>query len=406
MLLIKLGLRNILRNKRRTILAALAISLGLTSLILTDGIMIGMSQSLVRLVTSSFLGHAQINAKNYRDAFEVDKSINNLAATTASLNNEKTIQSFALRTQTLAMLSSASNVSNIVLFGIQKEKEMGISMIKQSLLQGSLENLSDQGVIIGDQLAQKMEIGLGEKLIVTVAQVGTGELSQEMFKVEGIFSFNAKEMDRGIAFISLSSSQRLLNINNRVHSIILKFKNILDSSNLKSPFWKKYSAGGNEALSWRQISPGIDSMIEMGKYSTAIIAAILFLIVVLGIMNTIFMSLHERTFEFGVMRAIGSRPGKIILLILTETSLLGIFSIVIGVIFSLFSGKLLSMYGLDYTGIELGGVTMQEPLYFVYETSQFIIYPICIYFFTLISGIYPSIHAAKITLVDAMKKSL
>ena len=83
---LKLAWRNILRNKRRTIIASIAIGVGLASLILTDAIMIGMKNNLVRSATSTLLGEAQIHHKDFRLTQDVEKTVNSPEKISGSLS--------------------------------------------------------------------------------------------------------------------------------------------------------------------------------------------------------------------------------------------------------------------------------------------------------------------------------
>ena len=76
-ILLKLAWRNVLRNKRRTVLSGLAVGITLASLIFVDGIYIGMLQSMIETATDSFLGQGQIHASGFRDTLEVEKTIHN-----------------------------------------------------------------------------------------------------------------------------------------------------------------------------------------------------------------------------------------------------------------------------------------------------------------------------------------
>ena len=117
------------------------------------------------------------------------------------------------------------------------------------------------------------------------------------------------------------------------------------------------------------------------------------------------MSLYERMFEFGVLRAVGTRPLGMARVILFEAGALAIVSIGLGVILGFLVTALLAHIGINYTGIEMMGVTIQEFIRPVMTVGQFIIYPIWVFAFTLIAGLYPARHVAKMSPVDAMRRS-
>ncbi len=406
MILLRLAWRNIFRNKRRTILSGIAIGIGLGVMIFGDAFMIGMFESMIRSATDSFIGQGQIHADGFRDTLEVEKTVNNLQRVVDGLKNEKRIKNFSLRTQSFAMLTSAANVTSIMLYGIDPVHEKDISEIDEAIKEGTYPGDSDmQQILIGSKTAATLEAGIGDRLVVTVAQAGTGDLSQEMFRVSGIFHFGIQEMDGAMVFIDLKKSQEILGLGQDVHEIALRFHDLKDAGDRSLNFWKKYSQNGNEAIGWKDIMPQMEALLKMSDLSKAITAIIIFSIVGLTIMNTLFMSLYERMFEFGVLRAIGTRPLRMALMILLEGGYLAVISIIIGNAIGFFFSYLFSVYGIDYRGIEFAGTTINELIYPVMNTRQYLLNPLYVFLFTLIAAIYPAYYTARLTPAKAMKRS-
>lgn len=406
MILVKLAWRNIFRNKRRTLIAATAIGIGLTALIFVDAFIMGMEKTIIRTATASFLGDAQIHREGFRDEQEASLTIQALDEVTASLAEETIVQHFTQRVLVSGMITSPANVSAINLVGVHPPTEKFLSLIDDAITEGVyFEGESSRDVVIGAKLAEILEIGLGDRVVVTVAQAGTGELSQEMFRISGIYHFADEAMNRGMAFVRIEKAQEMLAIGKDVHEIAIKFTAIAYSQDTTLPFWDTYSEHGNEALSWTELMSQLTVLLEMTKYSRYIFGVILFVVVVFGIINTLFMSLYERMFEFGVLRAVGTRPFGMARVILFEAGALAIVSIGLGAILGFALTAVLAHTGIDYTGIEMVGVTMQEFIYPVMEIQQFIIYPIAVFIFTIIAGLYPARYVAKMAPVDAMRRS-
>ena len=406
MILVKLAWRNIFRNKRRTLIAATAIGIGLTALIFIDAFMIGMEETMIRTATASFLGDAQIHREGFRDAQEVSLTVQALGSVTESLAKEEIVAHFTQRTLASSMITSPANVSAISLVGVHPPTEKFLSLIDDAITEGAyFEGDNSRDIVIGAKLAEILEIGLGDRVVVTVAQAESGELSQEMFRISGIYHFADAAMNSGMAFVRLEKAQEMLAIGKDVHEIAIKFTSIAYSQETTLPFWDTYSQHGNEALSWTELMSQLTVVLEMTKYSKYIMGVILFGVVVFGIINTLFMSLYERMFEFGVLRAVGTRPFGMARVVLFEAGALAIVSIGLGTILGFVLTGVLAHVGIDYTGIEMMGVTMQEFIYPVLEVQQFIIYPIVVFIFTLIAGLYPAWHVAKMAPVDAMRKS-
>ena len=406
MILIKLAWRNIFRNKRRTFIAATAIGIGLAALIFVDAFMIGMSENMVQTATSTFLGDAQIHRVGFRDAQEVSLTIQALDEVTERLAQETIVEHFTQRTIASAMITSPANVSAINLVGVHPPTEKFLSEIDDAITEGAyFEGDNSRDIVVGAKLAETLEIELADRVVLTVAQAESGDLSQEMFRISGIYQFAGEEMNSGMAFVQIEKAQEMLAIGNEAHEIAIKFTSITYSQDATLPFWETYSEHGNEALSWTELMSQLTVILQVTEYGKYIMGVILFFVVIFGIINTLFMSLYERMFEFGVLRAVGTRPFGMARVILFEAGALAVVSIGLGMILGFILTAVLSHIGLDYTGIEMVGVTVQEFIYPVMKVEQFMIYPVWLFVFTIIAGLYPARYAAKMSPADAMRRS-
>ena len=406
LILTKLAWRNIFRNKRRTIIASTAMGIGLAALIFVDAFWMGMEQNMIKTATASFLGDAQIHREGFRGEREVSLIIRALDELTANLAEEPIVGHFTQRTLAPGMITSPANVSAINLVGVYPPTEKFLSKVDDAITEGAyFEGDNSRDMVIGTKLAEVLEVGLGHRVVVTVAQAKSGEISQEMFRISGIYHFADEEMNRGMVFVRIDKAQQMLAIGNGVHEIALKFTSLAYAQDSALPFWGAYSQHGNEALSWTEILPQLEAILKMSRTSKYIMGIVLFGVVVFGIVNTLFMSLYERMFEFGVLRAVGTRPLRMAQVILFEAGALAIVSIGLGATLGWLVTAIFVHRGIDYTGIEMMGVTMQELIHPIMAVRQFILYPIWIFVFTIIAGLYPARYVAKMTPVDAMRRS-
>jgi ABC-type lipoprotein release transport system permease subunit len=402
---IRLAGRNLMRNKRRTIIAGTAIGIGLAALVFTDALMIGMNNHLIHSGTATFLGEAQVHRAGFRDLHEVEQTILDLDGVTSKLKNSPIVKSFTPRVLAFATISSAANIEGVTMVGIRPDSERRLSQIDDVLVKGQYLTGGEREIVIGSKLAELLEVELGDRLVLTTAEAHTGDLVQELFRVSGIYHFNIKEMDRAMAFIKIAKAQRMLGLGNGVHEIAFDFTDIKYASDKALPLWADLSAGGNEAIGWPELLPQLSAALELTGFSLLLVGLVLFAIVSLGIVNTLFMSLYERMFEFGVLRALGTRPRAIFRLVLSEAGALSLVSIVIGLLIAAVSVFVFMKTGIDYTGIDYAGVTFREKIYPVIHPMQFIKYPFWVFVITTLVGLYPALYAARLTPARAMRKS-
>jgi ABC-type lipoprotein release transport system permease subunit len=402
---IKLAWRNILRNKRRTIIAGTAIGIGLAALIFTDALMIGMGEHLIHSGTASFLGEGQIHRAGFRETFEVEDTIEDLEGVVGKLEASPVVDAYTPRVITFAMINSPANSEGVTAVGVLPETERYLSQIDDILVEGEYFAGGPREIVIGSKLAEILEVELGDRVVLTAAEAETGDLAQELFRVSGIYHFNIKEMDRAMAFIRLDKAQAMLNLTGRAHEIAIKFTDTGYAQDETLPLWRELSAGGNEALGWPKLLPQLSAALELTGFSLLIVAIVLFAVVSFGIINTLFMSLYERMFEFGVLRAVGTRPGTVFRLVVSEAGALSVVSIGLGLIISVLLLLLVTKTGIDYTGIDYAGVTFREKIYPVVTLVQFIKYPFWVFVITTVVGLYPALYAARLTPARAMRRS-
>jgi ABC-type lipoprotein release transport system permease subunit len=406
-LLVKLAWRNLFRNTRRTVLSGLAVGLGLAALIFYDALVIGMTNTMIETATATLPGQAQIHHAGFRTTLDVANVIADPAAVLAGLAQEPEVKAYAPRVASYAMLSSAADVASVMLYGVDPERERTVSRLAVALKQGRYLNADEpETIYLGERLARNLAVGLGDRVVVTVAQAGTGELSQAMFRVGGIFALGGREMDGGLAFVTLAQAQQLLRLNGSLHEIAVTFKHLSAAEDASSPFWSRYSQAGNEAVSWSRLFPELKTILNSTQYAVVITAFILFGIVSFGIMNTLFMSLYERMFEFGVIRAIGTRPYQVALIMALEAACLAVISIAIGVALGWGATAFAAAVGIDYRGIEVSGVTLRDLIRPVIRPEQYSRYPLWLFGFTVLVGLYPALYAARMSPAKAMKRSL
>jgi ABC-type lipoprotein release transport system permease subunit len=405
-MLIKMAWRNILRNKRRTVISTLAISMGLTALIFLDAFMNGMTVNMIKSATSSFIGEAQVHFEGFNETMEIEKTIKNSGQLVISLQKEPEIKTVSPRTRAFGMVSSAANMHSVMIVGVHPDMEKNISKLDDAIVEGTyLEKDDERGIVVGSRVADILEVELEDRIVVTVAQAGTGEMSQEMLRVKGIFKTGIREIDGNIVLVPIKISQNMLALEGEYHEIAVNFKEFQASWDDENFLWEKYSTDGNLFRNWRTLLPEMKAMIEMSAYSMFIIAFVLFLLVAGVIVNTMFMTIYERMFEFGVIKAIGEKPLKVGALIVVESGFIAVLASIAGSIFAVILNIIFTKFNVfDFSGSEFMSVTITEKIDPVMTLQQYTVYPLALILFTMIVGIYPAIHAARINPSVAIKK--
>ena len=404
MMFVKLAWRNVLRNKRRTLLSASAIGIAVATMIFADALMIGWKELMIKNATSTFTGDAQIHRNAFRRLSETKYTVPNHHEIYRRLDNASKVKQWTPRTHSFAMISSASDSYSITVMGIDPVKERSVSKVDDNIRAGEfLQKDDENAILIGHKLAAILAVELEDKVVLTVADAETGDMSQEMFRVRGVFNLSLREMDRNMAFIPLSVSQRLFGIDDRVNEIVVCFNNLNLKEQIDLPFWNVLKQDDEvSAKSWLELQPELAAVLKMIDYSIFILGTILFLVVAADIVNTLFMSLYERMYEFGILRAVGTRSLNLGKLILLESAFLALISSVIGGIAGFLVTYYFSRRGIDYSGTEFVSVSM-DVVYPVLSWRQFVVYPVMTVLFTVITGCYPAVYAVRLKIAKTLK---
>ncbi len=406
MLTIKLAWRNLFRNTRRTVLTCTLIGFSLAALILTDGMVLGMVDVMIGSITHTLAGEAQIHRKGFLENLDVDLYLKEPDSIFDIIDQDSAVAEYAPRVMAGGMFASSYNAVGGLVYGVDSVRETGVSKIKDAIVQGKYLSGDDREILIGKPMAELLEVELGDRIVVTAAEVDSGEIAQELFRVTGMFEFGPRELDENIVFINLDKAQQLLAMERKIHQIAVRFKRAADAKNRELTLYQSLNDGKTEALGWLDFEPSLGAMLEMTNYTTLIAGMILFLLASLGVVNSMFMSIYERIYEFGVAKAIGTTPRQIILLVLSEALFLGVISCFFGAIFGYGLGTYYAENGIPMGRMEVSGVVLDGNLNTKLALEQFIKFPIYVILLTVIAALYPAIFAARIVPSAALQRSL
>ncbi len=401
----RLALRNIWRNRRRTLLTLSAMVISSALLILCLGVFSGMFKDMLASATEQYFGHLVISVKGYqddRDMFATFSAKENLVALQLPQ-----ISGYSPRLRSFGLLSHRQNSSPVELLGILPQQEQGVTNLQDHLQAGRylLEN-ERNGAVIGTGLARRLSVQPGDQLVI-VTQAADGSIGNDLLEVRGIFSTGDQGHDNGLVLVPLAWLQQLLVLPGRLHEISLRIEQPLQAATIAAGLQSQMPKS-LEILDWGQMLPEMREVVASYDVSRLIFVTILYIATGLGILNTFFMSVMERTREFGVLMAVGMRPGQVRLLVLLETLAMGLIALLIGVVL----GVLLSLYmakvGIDLSGsltpITYAGGTILPRLHAVLEPANILIPALVLLLVCLLAGFLPANRAARMQPVVAIRE--
>jgi len=359
--IIKIAARNLRRYQRRTILTSALITLGVVAVLLFISITGSFKSMMVGQITDSMIGHLQIHRKGYLasiDNLPLNRNLNQqqVAKVKEALSEIDTVESYSMRIRLGAMFSNFTETTNIRLNTVLPDQEVKtVPLLPDRIIEGEKRvGLLQRGeILIPELIANGMKVKVGDS-VVLVANNKNGSVNGKTFIVSGALEGISGPGGRD-GIIHLDDAKELLRISGvEISEISVRLKNMDDLPRIFSTLKEKLESLKNEegnpvfeVHTWQDLSPfyNIAQMIDL---MTLFIKIMLVAVVLVSIMNVMIMAVYERINEIGTIAAIGTLPGKIMALFVTEGFLLGVLGTAVGTMVSLISIAVINAAGLTF----------------------------------------------------------
>jgi len=402
---IKLAWRNIWRNKRRSGVILTAIVVGLLGMVFMIALMDGMSTDMVEVAIENGVGHVQIHKQGFLDKMSVKLNINSPGYVIKRIEGTPNLEAYAERVKVRGLISSAESSSGVLIWGVDHEREPKLNSIKKNKDEGEFLTGRKGEIYIGRSLAEKLKVGIDDKIVLRGQGLAT-EIVSAAFRIKGIFVSTSPEYDKYNVYINLTEAQEFFDMNDRVSEIALMSDSLDNVELLAYDINEVIEVQGLKASTWKEIIPLIVQMVELFSAFNYIVFVIVVIAMAFGIVNTILMSVLERTREIGIIMAIGTKPIKVFSMVMWEGFFLGLMGLVFGWIVSIVIYGILLKTGIDFSIWSdslkyMGGIgTTVYPIikpYNVFWSS------VSVFIAAVLSALYPAVKIMRLTPVKAFR---
>ena len=402
---IQLAWRNIWRNPRRTAVILTAVVIGAWSMIFLAALMRGVVDGMVKNGIATLTGHVQIHQRDYPADPVVDHRIENPRSLLQVLEENLPAGScWSARVRVNAVAGNARHSAGVTLVGIDPGQEAKVSFIGAGVTRGAyLKTDTPSGILIGRALADKFQTRLGRKIIIT-SQDAKGDVVSRAFRIAGIFQAEMESTEKGFVFVNLTVAQKMLKMGPAVSEVAVMLPGHGMAREVAAKLQSILDRDEYRVRTWRQALPLLTAMLKLYDNFIFIWFVVVFVAMGFGIVNTTLMAVFERMREIGVLKALGMRPGRVILTIEMETFFILIIGLLAGNLLGFLSCWALSFHGIDLSalaqGVEFAG--MARIIYPVLKSRDLINANLVVMGLGLLVTLYPAVKAARFKPVEAL----
>ena len=401
----KLALRNLNRNRRRSLLSSLAISLGLALLLLMAAMIRGEMDASIDKTIQLSSGHIQIRSSAYvegKSSLKWSDLVAEPQSIIKSLEESQTLNELMVtatpRLNASAIISSGNDTIGVQLLGVDPLSPANDPFV-QGLTAGKFlapDNTNE--IVIGQLLANKLGVGVGDSLNLLV-NTSNGNVNEQKYIVGGLYTTHTPSYDDSTILMPLDKAQSMTGSEGHATSIFILLKDSARSDAVADAI----QGTGYEVTTWQEMNQLLIDTEELAASFMIIIYLIVLAVTATVIVNTLIMSVFERTREIGILAAVGMKGRQIMNLFLAEASILA----VAGIAFGLLLGWLVCLYFGKF-GFSIGdmgisnGMLLGDKIFAILTAGDAIKLTLLAFIVTMVASLYPAILAARLEPVDAL----
>lgn len=410
MLMLKLAFRNILRNRRRTVLTILSMLGGYVLMSVQLSVTEGSYDQMLEFYTRDTTGHVQITAPEYIDKPTLYQSIPVSDTLLSDIEDQNGVQAATARIESSALAYGETKSFPVEVKGVVPGREADLSYLADKVTEGRyLGNEPDSDgyypAMIGAQAARQLNLGVGDELVL-ISQGADGSLANDLYRISAILG-QPEDVEARWVILPLVAAQTFYVMPGEAHRLIVLGRDFHDAEELETTLqpWvdERWPDRNYSVTPWQIVAKDFYRTMQADKEGGQVTLYILIALVCIGVLNTVLMSVMERTGEFGVLKAIGTSPSRLFSLIVLETLMLAVIACGLGGLIAWPINAWFTAYGIEMSEpLEISGIVFSH---YKGQLSLYVFaYPaVTILLAALIVALMPGLRAARIIPIDAMR---
>jgi ABC-type lipoprotein release transport system permease subunit len=398
----KMAFRDLGRNRRRSFFSALAVAIGLALLILMSSVIAGEMGGAIESAIQLSSGHIQIRAATYNEnksSLKWEDLVPNPDQIASQIAAFAQVKAATPRLYASGFLSSGSQSAGARITGIDPLSAAS-DPYREGVVSGTYLTPDDRdSVLIGQPMAAKLNLKAGDNVSLSL-NTADGNVQEQTFTVKGIYTTNTYGFDSVTVLLPLSKAQAMTQTQNHASTIFVLLQDTAQTDMVVSAISVPTSL---QIKTWKELNALFVEWEAMAQSYIGIFYMIILAITASVIINTLIMSVYERTREIGILSAVGMRGSGIMVLFLVESSLLAIGGVIMGLCLGLLAVYLFNVNGYYVGDMGLTGILISNVIRAKLQLNDVINVSIMTFVATILSGLYPAIMASRMEPVAALR---
>ena len=408
----KAAIRHLKRNRGRTILTLLAVLIPVYFLVFMFGLSNSIVSDMFETATRIDTGHFQIRHIERRGMGSAIPLMHDSDSALAALGQINGIEWRTVRLDMPALASAADRSQAIYVQGVIPEEIAPISSIADLVVKGTYLKSGQSGVVIGEELADLLNVDVGDEIILLGAHPETG-LGALKVPVVGIYHAPISAMGRTVVHTTLITARALAHSPDAATAVVVRVNDVkgpwdVGKIEAVTAQLRGLLPDDLEVLDWRELAPQVSGYMGILQPVMIIFAVIFFGLGALVVLNTLYLSVMERTRELGLIIALGASRWRVIRMILTEAGLIAVIGAVYGALIAVALAWIVEAFGgIPLPGAELANYMktfgMKSVLHMMISWPQVGISAAAMVVVALLAAWFPAYRASKLEPVEAMR---
>ncbi len=365
------------------------VAIGVMALIVVMGIMTGFGNNLREKIigtTPHIVLEKEVGIQDYKAVQKKVESVEGVKATSPFIQGN------------IFLETSGGRAISELIRGVDPQTEGSVTKIQEYIVDGKFEDLTDNGVIIGEELARYFGYRVGDE--VTVIAPGSGIEGRGWrypLKIVAVFKSGMVDLDMNLILVHLAKAQEIFNFGDEVSGIGVKVKNPEGVDELKKEIYKAIGFSFL-AKTWIDVNRNLFQALKLEKWGLFLILAFMVLVASFNIVSTLIVTVTSKVHDIGILRSFGATRGTIRRIFTKQGILIGFLGTALGVAGGVGVSYILSHYvkvPVEIYAIEHVPVDLQFSDLLAIVVSALVI--------TFFATIYPSWKAARLETVEALR---